>query len=215
MPNRINNIIRLKEFVFRLWKPVACLNCLECDTVHDKILEESFQKFSKYFQVIHCTIPTLLMLPGAIRCQTRPQCLFLTKISTNDQKVGFFVLLTSVVAFVVGIFCQHALLSEFINTPAGNPHLSSTVMMMMSEDYTIAITPFYQSEEPVNSLIMENEHLDTISATESDEFIKYSVDIPMSKHNRASKGVPIVCDVPFHDNSLPLDFSKDQSEGFL
>ncbi|GJU42528.1 hypothetical protein Tco_1195485 [Tanacetum coccineum] len=44
-------------------------------------------------------------------------------------------------------------------------------------DYTIAITPVLSTEEPVNSLIMENEHLDTISATESDEFIKSSVEI--------------------------------------
>ncbi|GJS36472.1 hypothetical protein Tco_0534854 [Tanacetum coccineum] len=29
-----------------------------------------------------------------------------------------------------------------------------------------------------------------------------------------SKGVPKVCDVPFHDNSPPLDISKDQSEDF-
>ncbi|GJX60797.1 hypothetical protein Tco_0292187 [Tanacetum coccineum] len=28
------------------------------------------------------------------------------------------------------------------------------------------------------------------------------------------KGVPKVCDVPFHDNSPPLDISKDQSEDF-
>ncbi|GJU41233.1 hypothetical protein Tco_1194190 [Tanacetum coccineum] len=45
------------------------------------------------------------------------------------------------------------------------------------EDYTIAITPVLSTEEPVNSLIMEDEHLDTIPATESDEFIKSSVEI--------------------------------------
>nr|GEU53882.1 hypothetical protein [Tanacetum cinerariifolium] len=39
------------------------------------------------------------------------------------------------------------------------------------EDYTIAIT----HKEPDNSLSMGDEHLDTISATESDEFIKSSV----------------------------------------
>ncbi|GJW16237.1 hypothetical protein Tco_0020370 [Tanacetum coccineum] len=44
-------------------------------------------------------------------------------------------------------------------------------------DYTIAITPVLSTEEPVNSLIMEDEHLDTIPATESDEFIKSSVEI--------------------------------------
>nr|GEV15060.1 hypothetical protein [Tanacetum cinerariifolium] len=40
------------------------------------------------------------------------------------------------------------------------------------EDYTIAIT----SKEPDNSLSMRDEHLDTISATKSDEFIKSSVE---------------------------------------
>nr|GEY57826.1 hypothetical protein [Tanacetum cinerariifolium] len=40
------------------------------------------------------------------------------------------------------------------------------------DDYTIAIT----HKEPVDSLIMENEHLDTILETESDELIKFSVE---------------------------------------
>ncbi|GJY08096.1 hypothetical protein Tco_0375150 [Tanacetum coccineum] len=41
-----------------------------------------------------------------------------------------------------------------------------------NEEYIIAITP----EEPVDSLIIEDEHLDTIPETESDEFIKSSVE---------------------------------------
>ncbi|GJX15280.1 hypothetical protein Tco_0207038 [Tanacetum coccineum] len=40
------------------------------------------------------------------------------------------------------------------------------------EDYTIAITPILSTEEPVDSPIMEDEHLDTIPATESKEVIK-------------------------------------------
>ncbi|GJY11731.1 hypothetical protein Tco_0381040 [Tanacetum coccineum] len=40
------------------------------------------------------------------------------------------------------------------------------------EDYTIATTPVLSTKEPVDSLIMKDEHLDTISATESDEVIK-------------------------------------------
>ncbi|GKF49131.1 hypothetical protein Tco_0142382, partial [Tanacetum coccineum] len=43
-------------------------------------------------------------------------------------------------------------------------------------DYTIAITPVLLTKEPVDSLIMENEHLDTILTTESDELIKSSVE---------------------------------------
>ncbi|GKF63662.1 hypothetical protein Tco_0187110, partial [Tanacetum coccineum] len=79
------------------------------------------------------------------------------------------------------------------------------------EVYTIAITP----DLPItNSLIMEDEHLDTIPATESDELIKSSiknlVQIPSE-----SEGIPDnMCDVPFHDNSPPLNISKDQFEGF-
>ncbi|GKA37715.1 hypothetical protein Tco_0724280 [Tanacetum coccineum] len=40
------------------------------------------------------------------------------------------------------------------------------------EDYTVAITPVLSTKEPVDSLIMEDEHLDAILATESDEVIK-------------------------------------------
>nr|GEW12105.1 retrovirus-related Pol polyprotein from transposon TNT 1-94 [Tanacetum cinerariifolium] len=43
-------------------------------------------------------------------------------------------------------------------------------------DYTIAITPVLSTEEPDNSLSIRDEHLDTISATESDEVIKSSVE---------------------------------------
>ncbi|GJS98309.1 hypothetical protein Tco_0819479 [Tanacetum coccineum] len=51
------------------------------------------------------------------------------------------------------------------------------------DDYTIAITPVLPTKEPVNSLSMGDEHLDTIPATELDEVIKSSVEnlvpIPM------------------------------------
>ncbi|GKC27170.1 hypothetical protein Tco_1034464, partial [Tanacetum coccineum] len=40
----------------------------------------------------------------------------------------------------------------------------------------VAITPVLSTEEPVDSLIMEDEHLDIIPETESDEFIKSSVE---------------------------------------
>ncbi|GKC20691.1 hypothetical protein Tco_1022841 [Tanacetum coccineum] len=61
---------------------------------------------------------------------------------------------------------------------------------------------------------MEDEHLDTIPATESDEVIKSSVEdlVPIPSE---SEGIPDkMCDVPFRDNSPPLDISKDQFEGF-
>nr|GFA69242.1 hypothetical protein [Tanacetum cinerariifolium] len=58
------------------------------------------------------------------------------------------------------------------------------------------ITPSLSIEEPDNSLSMRDEYLDTIPATESDEFIKSSVEslvlIPSE-----SEGVPDnICDVP-------------------
>nr|GFB62817.1 hypothetical protein [Tanacetum cinerariifolium] len=80
------------------------------------------------------------------------------------------------------------------------------------EDYTSAITPgepVLSTEEPDNSLSMGDEHLDTIPATESDQFIKSGVEnlIPIPSE---SEGIPKhVCDVPSHANSPPLDVSKD------
>ncbi|GKB94291.1 hypothetical protein Tco_0980428 [Tanacetum coccineum] len=58
------------------------------------------------------------------------------------------------------------------------------------EDYTIAITP------------------------ESDEYIKFSVEILVPIPSE-SEGVPEMCDVPFHDNSPPLEASKDQFKDFF
>ncbi|GJU10486.1 hypothetical protein Tco_1132882 [Tanacetum coccineum] len=78
----------------------------------------------------------------------------------------------------------------------------------------VAITPVLSTEEPDNSLSMGDEHLDTIPATESDEVIKSSVEdlVPIPSE---SEGIPDnICDVPFHDNSPPLDISKDQFEDF-
>nr|GEY68142.1 hypothetical protein [Tanacetum cinerariifolium] len=85
------------------------------------------------------------------------------------------------------------------------------------EDYISAITPdepVLSTEEPVNSISMGDEHLDTIPATESNEFIKSGVEtlIPIPSE---SEGIPEhMCDVPYHDNSPPLDVSKDQFEDF-
>nr|GFC30789.1 hypothetical protein [Tanacetum cinerariifolium] len=59
---------------------------------------------------------------------------------------------------------------------------------------------------------MGDKHLDTIPATESDEVIKSSVEdlIPIPSE---SEGIPDhMCDVPFHDNSSPLDASPLDSE---
>nr|GFC76503.1 hypothetical protein [Tanacetum cinerariifolium] len=82
------------------------------------------------------------------------------------------------------------------------------------EDYTTAVTPSLPIEEPNNSLSIGDEHLDTIPVTKSDEFIKSGVEtlIPIPSE---SDGIPEhMCDVLSHDNSSPLDVSKDQIEDF-
>nr|GEZ12755.1 hypothetical protein [Tanacetum cinerariifolium] len=62
---------------------------------------------------------------------------------------------------------------------------------------------------------MGDEHLDTILATESDQFIKSSVEtlIPIPSE---SEGIPEhMCDVLYYDNSPPLNVLKDQFEDFF
>nr|GEY78789.1 reverse transcriptase domain-containing protein [Tanacetum cinerariifolium] len=79
------------------------------------------------------------------------------------------------------------------------------------------ITPnelILSTEEPDNSLSMRDEHLDTILETESDEFIKSGVETLILIPSE-SEGIPQqMCDVPSHDNYLPLDVSKDQIKDF-
>nr|GFA04606.1 hypothetical protein [Tanacetum cinerariifolium] len=107
-------------------------------------------------------------------------------------------------------------LVEYINTPGWNrpAFYDDDDDDDDDVDYTIAITPVLSIGEPDNSLSMGDEHLDTIPATKSDEVIKSSVEdlIPIPSE---SEGIPEhKCDVPFHDNSPPLDVSKDQFEDF-
>ncbi|GKD34975.1 hypothetical protein Tco_1250484 [Tanacetum coccineum] len=80
------------------------------------------------------------------------------------------------------------------------------------EDYTIAITPVLSTKEPVDSLIMEDEHLNTIPAMESDEVIKSYVEnlVPIPSE---SKGISDGgCDVLLCDNPTPLEAFKEHSE---
>ncbi|GKE20901.1 hypothetical protein Tco_1432413 [Tanacetum coccineum] len=80
------------------------------------------------------------------------------------------------------------------------------------EDDTIAVTPVLLTEEPVDSLIMEDEHLDAIPATKSDEVIKSSVEnlVPIPSE---SEGIPdSVCDVPRCNDPTPLEAFKEHSE---
>nr|GFD48750.1 hypothetical protein [Tanacetum cinerariifolium] len=69
----------------------------------------------------------------------------------------------------------HEELAEYINTPGWNRPAFYDDDDDDDVDYTLAITPILSTEEPVDSLSMGDEHLDTILATESDEVIKSSV----------------------------------------
>ncbi|GJW71466.1 hypothetical protein Tco_0128383 [Tanacetum coccineum] len=68
---------------------------------------------------------------------------------------------------------------------------------------------------PVTPLILEDEHLDTIPATESDEVIKSSVE-NLIQIPSESKGISDgVCDVPLCDNPTPLEAFKEHSETII
>ncbi|GJU59177.1 putative reverse transcriptase domain-containing protein [Tanacetum coccineum] len=76
----------------------------------------------------------------------------------------------------------------------------------------VKITPVLLTEEPVDSLIMEDEHLDTIPATKLDGVIKSSVEklVPIPCK---SEGIPDkMCDVPVCDNPTPLKAFKEHFE---
>nr|GEX93384.1 hypothetical protein [Tanacetum cinerariifolium] len=104
----------------------------------------------------------------------------------------------------------HKELAEYINIPSWNRPAFSSHDDDDDEDYTIAIT----SEEPDNSLSMGDEHLDTISAIESDQVVKSSIENFVSIPSE-SEGIPDnVYDVAFHDSSPPLNVLKEQFEEF-
>ncbi|GKD85896.1 hypothetical protein Tco_1357050, partial [Tanacetum coccineum] len=78
------------------------------------------------------------------------------------------------------------------------------------EEYTIAITPVLLTMEPDNSLSMGDEHFSIIPEKEESS-VEELVSIPSE-----SEGISdIMCDVPFCDNSTPLEASKDHYEILL
>ncbi|GKC32304.1 hypothetical protein Tco_1039598 [Tanacetum coccineum] len=105
----------------------------------------------------------------------------------------------------------HEELAEYINTPNWNRptvYYDDDDDDDDDEDYTIAITPVLSTKEPDNSLSMGDEHLDTVSATESDKVIKSSVEILVLIPSE-SEGIPDkICDVPLCDNPTPLEAFK-------
>ncbi|GJY40322.1 hypothetical protein Tco_0427592 [Tanacetum coccineum] len=82
------------------------------------------------------------------------------------------------------------------------------------ENSSNAIVPVLPIEEPDNSLSIGDEHLNTIPEMESDEATKSGVEdlVPIPSE---SKGISNnTCDVPFCDNSPPLDVLNDHFEIF-
>nr|GEX71087.1 hypothetical protein [Tanacetum cinerariifolium] len=68
-------------------------------------------------------------------------------------------------------------------------------------DYDSVITPILSTEEPIDSLIMGDEHLDTISATKSDEVIKSSVEDLVPIPSESEENIEYVEASP-HDSEL-------------
>ncbi|GJU31315.1 hypothetical protein Tco_1174904 [Tanacetum coccineum] len=73
------------------------------------------------------------------------------------------------------------------------------------EEYTIAITPDLPTKEPEDSLIMGDEHLDTIPEKESDKLIKSSVEnlVPIPSESEDFSNNESECDVPECDETSP------------
>ncbi|GJZ53895.1 hypothetical protein Tco_0608780 [Tanacetum coccineum] len=131
---------------------------------------------------------------------------------------------------VEGLYCRQCALiqkkleevfQDFQDTPESSNHNTNVNHPAFynnddddDEEYTIAITPVLSTKEPDNSLSIGDEHLDTILATESDEVIKSSVENLVQIPSESKGILDKMCDVPFRDNSPPLDISKDQFEGF-
>nr|GEV76516.1 hypothetical protein [Tanacetum cinerariifolium] len=72
-----------------------------------------------------------------------------------------------------------------------------------------AITPDLPIDEPGNSLSMRDEHLDTIPEMKSDEVINSSVKDLVLIPSESEGIFDNTCDVPFCDNSPPLDVLND------
>nr|GEX41444.1 hypothetical protein [Tanacetum cinerariifolium] len=96
----------------------------------------------------------------------------------------------------------HKELAEYINTPSWNRPAFYKNGKDDDEDYAIAITPDFLI---LDSLIMGDEHLDTILEKESDEFIKSSVENLVS--NPSEFADECECDVPDCDDSQTIKFS--------
>nr|GEV74837.1 putative RNA-directed DNA polymerase [Tanacetum cinerariifolium] len=97
-------------------------------------------------------------------------------------------------------------LAEYINTPGWNRPAFCNNGDDDDEDCTIAVTPDFPITK---SLIMKNEHLDTILETESDEFIKSSVEnlVSIPSEFEDFSDIESECDMLDCDDSQTTNFS--------
>ncbi|GJU63563.1 hypothetical protein Tco_1245398 [Tanacetum coccineum] len=81
---------------------------------------------------------------------------------------------------------------------------------------SIAITPVLPTMEPEDSLIMGDEDLRTIPEKESDKVIKFSVEdlVPIPSESEETFDNDSECDLPFCDDSSPLDILGGDDESF-
>nr|GEX09389.1 hypothetical protein [Tanacetum cinerariifolium] len=79
------------------------------------------------------------------------------------------------------------------------------------DDYNSATTPVLSTEEHDNSLSMGDEHLDTISATESEEIIKSSVENVVPILSEFEGNPDTMCDMHLVNNPILLE-AKDHFE---
>ncbi|GKF23044.1 hypothetical protein Tco_0075366, partial [Tanacetum coccineum] len=104
-------------------------------------------------------------------------------------------------------------LVDYINTPSWNHPI--VYYDADDKDYTIAITPHLSTEEADNSLSMGDEHLDTISETESDKVIKSSVEDLVPIPSESEGILDSMCDVPFSNDPTPLEAFKEHYETII
>ncbi|GJR81353.1 hypothetical protein Tco_0152138 [Tanacetum coccineum] len=102
-------------------------------------------------------------------------------------------------------------LADYINTPNWNcPAFYDNDDEDDDEEYTIAITPVLPTVEPDNSLSIGDEHL-IIIPEKKESSVEDLVPIPTESEGISDS----MCDVPFCENSHPLDALKDHFEIFF
>ncbi|GJV88426.1 hypothetical protein Tco_1532364 [Tanacetum coccineum] len=214
VPDLSQRPLKIEKICLDCGDPVHGLYCRQCALIR-KTLEEVFQDFqgtlpSRHMEVLNFVIPEPFIVkqgPGVNSSQNPPQinhnCCYECGDSLDD------------------IFCQRCTCKKeeerriAEEQAAKDRYWKIPICYDDDDEYTIAITLVLPTKEPVNSQSMGDEHFDTISATESDEVIKSSVEnlVPIPS---GSEGIPdSMCDVPLCNNPTPLEAFKEHSETII